>query len=121
MIPEVLEILHGRDAAPAHLHVFQPRLQVPEHRSQHEVEEGTDLQISIEIEIADIDQSVADLRYMVDSLVGHPCTFRLTSHSYSRLPGASNSITPKQLIERVDRGRVSAHSGPCEVCLDALT
>ena len=58
MVLEILEVLSGRDPAAAHLGVAQPRLQLAEHRRQHQGEERPDLEIAVLVQVADVDDAL---------------------------------------------------------------
>src|SRR5262249_30872195 len=59
MIAEVLKVLPRRYPAAAHLGVAQPRQQLAENRRQDETEEAADLEISVLVEIADVNDPLA--------------------------------------------------------------
>src|SRR5579883_461679 len=82
VVPKVLEVLHGRDAAAAHLDVLEPGLQLAEYRRQHQLEKRPDLQVPGEIEIADIHEALARLHDVIEFLARHYQKVLPSAHSY---------------------------------------
>src|SRR5579885_398086 len=82
VVPKVLEVLHGRDAAAAHLDVLEPGSQLAEYRRQHQLEKRPDLQVPGEIEIADIHEALARLHDVIEFLARHYQKVLPSAHSY---------------------------------------
>src|SRR5262249_43533181 len=94
MIAEVLKVLPRRYPAAAHLGVAQPRQQLAENRRQDEAEEAADLEISVLVEIADVNDPLALGGDAVEHLIRHG------SHPRARFPNERSVIF--RLISRVN-------------------